>query len=230
MKYNFLRNKFFWLLIFLTGFQQLSGQPFELYINEFMATNASSFYNEKYDDHSDWIEIFNGSNSDVNLLGFHLTDDSDSIKYRIDIDTVLVAGAYMVFWADGNNESVHTNFNLSRTGEFIGLYDDNGNVLDSISYGVQDTDVSYGRLVNDTQSWAFYDTPTPGYQNHNEYATGKAPNVQFSLQGGYYSGSQSISLFSDSPAAEIYYTFDGTEPELNDFLYTSPITLDTTML
>ncbi|MCK5277085.1 MAG: hypothetical protein KAK04_01085, partial [Cyclobacteriaceae bacterium] len=90
MKYNFLRNKFFWLLIFLTGFQQLSGQPFELYINEFMATNASSFYNEKYDDYSDWIEIFNGGNSDVNLLGFHLTDDSDSIKYRIDIDTVLV--------------------------------------------------------------------------------------------------------------------------------------------
>ena len=226
----FYKNKFFYLFVLLTGYQLSGlGQPNGLYINEFMASNLSYNLSYHYLEYSDWIEIYNGGSENVNLKGYYLTDDpSDSVKFRIRPDTILAPGEYMIFWADGNNEFVHTSFRLGRKGEFIGLYDDQGIVLDSMSYGLQENDVSYGRKVDDKNSWAFFETPTPGYQNHNEYATGKAPDVQFSLSGGYFSGSQTISLISSNPDTEIYYSLDGTQPDHEDFLYSTPIVLDTT--
>ena len=41
--------------------------------------------------------------------------------------------------------SLHTNFKLSKTGEYLGLYDSNGEVVDEIEFGPQKTDISWGR-------------------------------------------------------------------------------------
>ncbi|MFC2125344.1 CotH kinase family protein, partial [Bacteroidota bacterium] len=228
--YKVLNIKFFHILIVLTGYQvSLSGQPAGLYINEFMASNVSYRLSPYYEEFADWLEIYNAGPSEVNLRGYYLTDDpSDSAKFRINTDTTLAAGEYMIFWADENANFVHTSFKLRRSGEFIGLYDTGGNVVDSLSYGLQESDVSFGRKLDDLETWVFYAIPTPGFPNHNEFQTGKASVPQFSLHGGYYSGSQAISLYSDSPSAEIYYSFDGTQPNKEDSLYTSPIPLDTT--
>ena len=228
--YKVIKSRFFHLLLVLTGYQvSLLGQPSELYINEFMASNVTFMLSHKYEEYSDWIEIYNGGNEEANLKGCYLTDDpSDSAKFWIRQDIVLAPGEYLVFWADGRYDYTHTNFKLGRKGEFIGLYDDQFNVIDSLSYGFQENDVSYGRRVDDPQSWVTFDVPTPGYQNHSEFVTGKALSPLFSISGGYYSGSQTISLVSQTTNAEIYYSFDGTVPDREDFLYTSPIAIDTT--
>ncbi|MFC2126442.1 CotH kinase family protein [Bacteroidota bacterium] len=227
---DILRSKFPYLFLFLFLFQlTLSGQPSGLYINEFMASNVSYQLSPYYEEYADWLEIYNAGPSAVNLQGYYLTDNpSDSAKFMINTDTTLAAGEYMIFWADGNANFVHTNFKLGRQGEHIGLYDTEGNVVDSLSYGLQENDVSFGRKLDDLQKWVFYTIPTPGLPNQSEYQTGKTSDPQFSLHGGYHSGSQSISLYSDNPSAEIYYSLDGTQPNKEDSIYTSPITLDTT--
>jgi hypothetical protein len=225
-----IRSKFLILFFLLTGYQtSLSGQPAELYINEFMASNVTFMLSDVYEEYADWIEIYNGGDNEVNLNGYYLTDNlADSAKYWIHHDIILAPGEYIVFWADGQDDYLHTNFKLGRKGEFIGIYDDQFNVIDSLSYGFQENDVSYGRRVDDLQTWVIYDVPTPGYQNHSEFVTGKSLTPEFSISGGYYSGSQTIYLSSPTPDAEIYYSLDGTPPNRKDSLYTSPITIDTT--
>ena len=74
-----------------------------------------------------------------------------------------------MFWADNDSEQgdLHTNFKLSRAGEFVGLYgtEDNGNgLIDSIEFGEQIEDISYGRDSADGQ-WNLLPSPTPGAAN-----------------------------------------------------------------
>jgi len=223
-------SKFFLLLTLFTGYHlSLIAQPSDLYINEFMASNLSTVLSERYDEFTDWIEIHNAGTEEVSLQGLYITDDpSDSAKFWIRHDIILPPGGYFVFWADGRNDYNHTNFKLARKGEFIGLYDEDFNVVDTITYGLQENDASFGRKVDDLQTWVMYDVPTPGYTNHNLYVTGKCQIPDFSIPGGYFSGSQTISLSSSITSGQIYYSFDGTPPDMEDFLYTSPITIDTT--
>ena len=141
------RNRFFVFLLFFIGISSFCfSQPAELYINEFQASTDSLVKNPYSGGYSDWIEIFNNGSSDVDLKGFYLTDDPQlPNKWQISSDIVIASGGYALFWADGNNEFNHTNFKLGRSGEFIGLYGELGNVIDSLTYGYQEDQLSYGR-------------------------------------------------------------------------------------
>ncbi|MHC4616567.1 MAG: PEP/pyruvate-binding domain-containing protein [Planctomycetota bacterium] len=77
---------------------------------------------------------------------------------------------YLLFWADNDEHQgrTHTNFKLSRYGDYIGLYDTDGSTLiDSITFGIQSSDVSYGRLPDGNDNWVPFDngTATPGWSN-----------------------------------------------------------------
>jgi hypothetical protein len=81
---------------------------------------------------------------------------------------VLAPGGHMLFWADGDPEQgpFHTSFKLSRSGEEIGLFDADGRTLiDGLSFGPQQTDVSYGRSVDGGGQWQFFENPSPGAPN-----------------------------------------------------------------
>jgi len=54
------------------------------------------------------------------------------------------------------------------------------------------------------------------------FDTAKAPT--FSPAGGYYAGSQTVTLSCATPGASIRYTTDGTQPSASSTLYTAPIT------
>lgn len=70
-----------------------------IFINEFMASNASTVIDEN-GDYDDWIELFNTADSVVNLGGMYLTDDiSVRTKWKIP-DTTIAAGGFLLFWAD----------------------------------------------------------------------------------------------------------------------------------
>ena len=201
----------------------------ELYINEFQASNISSVRNPYSGAYTDWFEIYNAGTTGVEIRGFYLTDDpQEPLKWQVAFDSVLHAGEYMVFWADDIDAYNHTNFKLGRGGEFIGIYDDQGNVIDSLSYGYQEDDLSYGRILNDLETWAFFDIVTPGYANPDIYLTGKTEGPMFSIPGGFYSGSQSVQLFTADPSIQLHYTIDGRIPEAADPLYDQPIHVDTT--
>ena len=79
------------------------------------------------------------------------------------------------------------NFKLSASGEFIALVENDGiTVIDSISFGSQITDISFGRLPDGADNWITM-TPTPGTTNNlvsiedegfipNEFSLSAYPN------------------------------------------------------
>lgn len=100
---------------------QLSAQ--QLHINELMSSNSRVFA-DLDGDFSDWFELYNAGTTDINLLGYGLTDN-ELYPFKWVFPNVLIpTGAYLVVWASGKNytsdsENLHTNFSISVDGEKI---------------------------------------------------------------------------------------------------------------
>jgi len=81
---------------------------------------------------------------------------------------VLTPGGYALLWADDDTEQgpFHAGFKLSRSGEEIGLFESDGQTLiDSVSFGPQQEDISYGRSIDGGGLWQFFENPSPGAAN-----------------------------------------------------------------
>ena len=160
------------LVIGLMGLSAVFAQP-ELYINEFMADN-DNIISDPQGDYDDWIEIYNPIDADIDLEGFFLTDDLADPEQWAFPDTFIEAGGFLLIWADDDSgdAGLHTNFKLGASGEEIGLYSSSGEIIDTIIFGEQTTDISYGRMPDGEGTWQFFDVPTPGESN-----SGAPPNL-----------------------------------------------------
>ncbi|MCH8215718.1 MAG: hypothetical protein IH892_02980 [Planctomycetes bacterium] len=81
---------------------------------------------------------------------------------------ILKPNQHILFWADNDPEegSTHVGFRLSKKGEQIILLERDGKtVIDSVTFGPQATDRSYGRATDGSPSWQFFLMPTPGLPN-----------------------------------------------------------------
>ena len=126
---------------------QLAG---EVVINEFLADNATGMTDE-FGEQEDWLEVFNLTPNAYDLEGLQLTDNADNAaKWVFPQGSVIPANGYLVVWLDedGAQGDLHTNFKLSKNGEFVMLSNSGGTVFDSLSFGVQATDISFGRYPN----------------------------------------------------------------------------------
>lgn len=136
-------------------------------INEFMADNLTTLQDEQ-GEFDDWIELTNVSALDVDLSGYHLTDDADDpAQWTFPSGTIIEAGQYLLVFADGDPgiDELHASFKLSKSGEFVGLYAPTGAVpLDTLSFGPQQTDISETRSPDGLGSWTL-DAPTPSEHN-----------------------------------------------------------------
>lgn len=148
-------------------FRVLGAKP-RLFINEFMAANVNTI-RDPFNEADDWVEIYNGDSVAVSLGNCYLSDNfNNPTKWRFP-DTTIAPGAFMLIWADDQPQQgpLHATFKLDRDGERVGLYrGDSGGVaiLDTISFGYQQTDVSYGRMP-DGGAWQTMPQATPGYSN-----------------------------------------------------------------
>lgn len=145
-----------------------------LFINEFMADNDTTIADPQ-GDYDDWIEVYNSGDATISLAGMHLTDDlAEPDKWTFP-DTTIGASGFLLVWADDDegDEGLHTNFKLGASGEQVGLYDTDGSTpLDTLTFGEQATDVSYGREGDGGSSWVFFDNPTPGSSNNTSDING----------------------------------------------------------
>jgi len=142
-----------------------------LVINEFMAKNDGCILDE-HGDYDDWIEIYNYGDEAVDIGGMHLADNLTSAsRWRVPDNnpsaTTIPPHGYLLIWADDetNEGTLHATFKLSVDGEQIGLYDADGYLIDSITFGPQNTDQSYGRLPDGSDNWQVFTGPTPGASN-----------------------------------------------------------------
>lgn len=148
--------------------------PIVLYINEFMASNDAAFPGPQ-GDYPDWIEIYNAGTEDVMLGGYYLSDDLVDPAKMFQIpatypDSVTVpTGGYLVFYANSDPDwsVLNLNFKLGGSGEQIGLWNPGQVFVDSLTYGEQMADTSYGRYQDGSNNWFFMPEFTPGASNTN---------------------------------------------------------------
>jgi len=100
-----------------------------------MASNLSGIEDPMLGQTSDWIVIYNAGTTPLNLSGYYLTDHlSKPDKWSLPAGTVIEAGGYLLFWPDGEAVADHINFKLSASGESIGVFNAELDVVDSITY------------------------------------------------------------------------------------------------
>jgi len=171
MKKNYFLFLGLLTLLLMVGSTNSYGQ---LYINEFMASNDGSVPGPM-GDNPDWIEIYNAGSEAVMLGGYYMSDNltDPTLLFQIPStypDSVTVAaGGYIVFYANKEEDFsvLNLNFKLSGDGEAIGLWNSAMEVVDSLTFGPQTTDVSYGRYADGTDNWFFMPNFTPGAANEN---------------------------------------------------------------
>ncbi|HEY7091380.1 MAG TPA: lamin tail domain-containing protein, partial [Tepidisphaeraceae bacterium] len=119
-------------------------------ISEFLASNTKGITDED-GDHSDWIELHNTDAAAFDLTGWYLTDDAANLtKWQLPA-TSLPANGYLTVFASSKNRRVvdqplHTNFSLSKSGEYLGLVMPDGTTVSQsfAPFPAQKDDVSYG--------------------------------------------------------------------------------------
>lgn len=155
-----------------------------LYINELCASN-SSIKKDEWGEYDDWAEVYNASDEEVWLADYYLSDNNGSPgKYRFPEIFIQPGGFYLVWLDDQEEQGVnHATFKISKEGERLRLSEGPSTgyrIVDSIRFGLQETDISFGRLVDGGPQWILFPSPTPNYSNLNT-ASEELPDPHESL-------------------------------------------------
>jgi hypothetical protein len=139
-----------------------------LLVNEFMAKNVATIL-DVGNVPDDWVEVYNATSDTLQLSQFTLTDNlANPAKWRFPVHR-MVPGEVLLVWADEEpaQGAMHANFKLDKDGEQLGIFFDGEGVsvaCDTLSFGVQATDVSMGRMP-DGGTWQFLPKASPGQPN-----------------------------------------------------------------
>ena len=200
-------------------------QKESLIINEVMN------YNQSYLPHNgntyyDWIELYNNSDSDINLNDYYLTTNTDNMKKFNLPKVTLKKNDYYIIMASGDVDLTttkykHANFKLGDV-ESIYLTKDN-KIVDSMFISGIPKNYSYGY---GEYGLYYFSSPTPLAKN----GTGKR-EVSYSplssMKSGIYDNTKSLSI-NLSAHGTIYYTLDGSKPTTSSRVYSGPINLSKT--
>jgi hypothetical protein len=170
-----------------------------LVINEFMADNESTVTDQD-GEYEDWVEIFNTGESVLAMGGYFLSDDASEPDQWTFPDTTIAAGGYLVVWADDDEDQdgLHANFKLSKSGESIILSNPSITVVDEYSFSQQVTDSTTGRFPNGIGDFVLM-LPTFGVENQSLINA----NQTITIPGGW-SGISSYLDPDDPLVADIF--------------------------
>jgi hypothetical protein len=199
-------------------------------INEFLAVNSRGLRDED-GDNSDWIELFNSGNLLASMQGWVLVAGTDRWVFP---SLFLAPNGRLRVFASGKNRTndtarLHTSFRLSSAGERLALLNAQGVVQDEYAptYPPQRADVSYGHAEGAPNRNGYFVAPTPGAPNGAK-GDGFAPEVEFSVSSGTYSGALEVQLSPSTNApvpvrTVIRYTVDGSMPTETSPVYSTPL-------
>ena len=135
-------------------------------INEYTSRNQTVLYDHDGDYH-DFLEIYNFSDTAVDLSGYTLTDSKDEIaKWEFPVGTTLDAGAYLIVFCSGKETAggeLHASFKLGDNDSFLGLYTAAGSFCSGLSY--HPTDPNTSMCFQEDGTYSLSRLITPGYAN-----------------------------------------------------------------
>lgn len=211
----------------MIGFSNLSAQ---VVINEYSASNLESFV-DNFGRTEDWIELYNTSSSDFDISGWHISDKENKPgKWKIPEGTIIPANGHLVFLCSGRDgkfyDEYHTNFKLTQTKgtDIVLLSDPSENIIEMFPLDLTLVEHSRCRAVDGGSDWKICTAPSFGTSNNatpkvNAYTA----TPEMSLEGGFYTGPQVVTLTNNEPNSVLRYTLDGTNPTPNSPEYVSPL-------
>ncbi|MBO7477781.1 MAG: CotH kinase family protein [Salinivirgaceae bacterium] len=205
----------------------------QIVINEY--SSATSTFLDDYSEESDWIELYNSSAAEVDLNGWHLSDNKENLAKWTFPSVKIAAKGYLLIMASGKDlttvaagKYLHTNFNISSDGESIFLANSAGAIVHQTDSVAVPCNASRGLNPDGGSNWVFFAQPTPGKANTTKaFATSATTSVKFSPEGGLQTSAITVTLSTEGNTP-IYYTLDCTEPTDTSLRYTGPITIDST--
>jgi len=148
-----------------------------LYINEVFTNN------QKYDDAIytwnetvDFVELYNSSNTDIDLTGYTMNDDSLSeAKLFSFVDgTIIPANGYLVLDVykvkDGDQPEGVPVFGLGKNGDWVFIWNPAGTLLAEIEIPAVDSDQieTVGRITDGSDELVFFSEVSKGESNNGK--------------------------------------------------------------
>lgn len=205
----------------------------QVVINEYSCSNMNGI-TDAFGEREDWVELYNGTASPVDISGFFLSDKSGNmLKWEVPAGVSVPANGYtMVFGSKRNTVSgseLHPDFSWAQTkGEWIILSNNLGNVVDSIKIvHMTKEDHSVGRSTDGAADWKLFTTPTPNSANVGAQPF-YTPKPVMDVAPGFYTGAQTVSITCAEPGATIRYTLDGSTPNTGSTVYSGPLNISST--
>jgi hypothetical protein len=156
--------------------------PMSIVINEILSENINGAKDQN-NEYEDWVELYNNTSDDISLKGICLSDDSLNLYKWSFPDTVIKAEDYLIIWADedDNQNGLHANFKMNKSGEALFMSFNQGNVIDSVILVQQFSDTTTGRYPNGTGPFVIM---SPSFSSEN-----------FPLTVSEYTGTSNLLVF-----------------------------------
>lgn len=141
-----------------------------LVINELMSRNNNTITDEN-GEYEDWIEIWNGGTTTINLQGKYLTDKANNKLMWPLPNVTLQPGEFKLLWADSDEKfnRNHTSFGLSADGEDLRLYQSYEGVpqvIDRVVFPPMPQNASWGRIEDGNLPFVLFNQSTPDASNN----------------------------------------------------------------
>ena len=198
-------------------------------INEYGASNCNN-EGSNCGDYEDWIELYNNTNSPIDLNGYYLSDRmGNPAKWQFTETFIIQPYSHRIIYASNKNlmddngqygNAPHTNFKLSQTkfNEYVVLSNSEQVLLSYFSIIPNQLNHSRGRLTDANSNWGVFTSPTPNSSNNNSFSRYASTPI-LSLSPGFYSQPVEVSISTSDTNVLIYYTTNGDWPDDNDILF-----------
>lgn len=192
-------------------------------INE-LCSKTRYCYLDKFEEESDWIELYNSGSEDINLLGCGLSNKVDK-QYAFTFDDfVLKAHDYLVLAATDRGVSkykgeYHLPFTLSQPKGGNVIFSSPNEIVSQVSYPILKDDISYGLIEGEYTTLQ----PSPGNDNETVYIEKQTlEKPKFSVASGMYDDEFDLEI-SGPKDSIIYYTLDCSLPSVASSVFENSI-------
>ena len=205
----------------LEYYGDITGNPYNLIINEIMANNLDVYLDASCN-YGSWFEIYNPTDKYVNLGGLYVSSEPTNLKQHKLVDNygyvaphgyaVISYEHYEVFTPNAYRQ---INDELNLKGGTVVLSDGN-TIISSVTYPAAKPRISYARKTDGGTEWEFTGAPTPEQSNNGgSFAQTQVATPTVSREGGLFSSSVSFNVTIPSGAI-LRYTTDGSTPTLTN--------------
>ena len=199
----------------LTDIKAGSTPESALVINEIMPANIDMFMDPSYN-YGSWIEVFNGTDQDIDLAGYYLSDDpsNPTLCPLGNTSRIVKAGRFLTLWFGHKDDycQQQIEYSLDSDGGDVILSDSKGQPVSSVKYPVSLARISWARTSDGGSEWGYTGNPTPGKSNSDsQFASDQIPAPEVSVESKLFTGSFSFTV-NIPDGATLYYTENGSLP------------------